>query len=102
MIVDDMNALEKEKGVNFDKFSFVGPYYIQCRELLLAKKGKPIYERMVYCWFQTSITRYRMKPVEWVTTIKKDDIRFKTPVRSNEFYKMYIVDDKIVVAFEHR
>ncbi len=101
MIVRDTNELEKEQGVNFDKIGFIGPTHMQCREMQLAKKEKPLFERMEYNLFFSSFTHYRMRPME-LTTTKKAEIKFKTPVRSNEFYKMYTMGDKIVVVFEKR
>lgn len=100
-IVSDINDIEKENGIKFDKLSNIGPNEIKCRELLLAKKGKPIYDRMVYCWFEPNYHHYRMRLTKYVPT-KKEEIQYKEPDRSNEFYKLYVVGDKIVVVFEKR
>ena len=109
-IVNDINGVEKEYGRKFDKMTKVaGPNTIRCREWQLAvKKGKPLYNDLVREAFGNhwrlvvNLNHYRTGKV--MPTYKDDldasRVRFKNPVRSNEFYKMYIVDDKIVVAFE--
>ncbi len=103
LIVRDINDLEQEKGVHFDKISSIG--LIKCRELLLAKKEKPLYDRMIFRWsgrtYFNYYNHYRMHPVTMGST-KNEEIKFKEPDRQTEFYKLYAVGDEIVVVFEKR
>ncbi len=105
LIVRDINDLEQEKGIHFDKISNIVSTQIKCRELLLAKKEKPLYDRMIFCWsglqYYTYYNHYRMRPVRR-GALKKDAIKFKQPDRQTEFYKLYAVGDEIVVVFEKR
>ncbi len=105
LIVRDINDLEQEKGINFDKISNIGSTEIKCRELLLAKNEKPLYDRMIFRWFGKNYgnyyNHYRMRPIKGGSA-KKDKIKFKQPDRQTEFYKLYAVGDEIVVVFEKR
>ncbi len=105
LIVRDINDLEQEKGIHFDKISNIGSTEIKCRELLLAKNEKPLYDKMIFRWFGKNYgnyyNHYRMRPIKGAST-KKDKIKFKQPDRQTEFYKLYAVGDEIVVVFEKR
>ena len=105
-IVHDMNELEGKYGRDFDKVAFIGssPH---SHELSLAIKKRPLFSRLIpiymnndWYWGGQYLSHYRRKSVD----LKKDndDIQYINsiaPDQKNEFYQIYVRDDKVIIAF---
>lgn len=105
-IVHDMNELEEKYGRDFDKVIFVGSAP-RSHELSLAIGKRPLFGRLIpivmnndWHWGGQYLSHYRMKKVD----IKSDSddkqyIDSVAPDQKNEFYQMYVRNDKVIVAF---
>lgn len=106
-IVHDMNGLEQESGRQINHVSFIG-HSPKCHELLLASKKRPLFDRLVpiymnnnWYWGGKYLSHYRKSKV----SLKRDDddksyTDSTTPNRRNEFYRMYLRDNKVIVLFQ--
>lgn len=105
-IIHDLNEMEVKYGRHFDAISFIGRSP-NSHELSLAIKKKPLFGRLVpiymnndWYWGGQYLSHYRKKPTHLKTD--SDDKLYAeshTAERGNEFYKMYVHDDKVIITF---
>lgn len=107
-IVYDINRVEAEYTRKIDKVAFIG-HSPKCPELLLISKKRPLFTRLVpiymnngWSWGGQYLSHYRTRSVQLKSD--KDDksyIKSADMIRENEFYKLYLRDDKLIVVFQN-
>ena len=108
-IVYDINRIEAEQLRKIDKVAFIG-HAPKCQELLLASKRKPLLNRLVpiymnndWYWGGQYLSHYRTSLVQMKPD--KDDktyVESIAPIQKNEFYKLYLRDDKLIIDFQNK
>lgn len=105
-LVYDINQIEEKQGEKINTVSFIG-HMPKCPELLLASKKRPLLERLIpiymnnnWIWGGEYLSHYRKEHIQ----IKedKDDKNYvtsSTPLRYNEFYQLYVHNNKLIVLF---
>ena len=105
-ILHDINDIEGKLGSKVENISFVG-HSPKCRELVLADRKKPLYGRLVpiymnngWFWGGVYLEHYRKNKVTMRSEIGDSDyIKANRPVKINEFYQLYLTDDKLIIYF---
>lgn len=106
-LVYDMNAIEAKQGKKLDKVSFIG-HSPESQELLLAKRKRPIFSYLIpiymnndWGWGGYYLSHYRKKLVNIQRSKEdRDYAASSTPVQQNEFYRLYVRDNKLIVLFQ--
>lgn len=102
----DINDIEGKLGSKVENISFVG-HSPKCRELVLADRKKPLYGRLVpiymnngWFWGGVYLEHYRKNKVTMRSEIGDSDyIKANRSVKINEFYQLYLTDDKLIIYF---
>lgn len=105
-LVHDMNELEVKYSRTFDAVSFIG-HSPNSHELSLAVRKKPLFGRLIpihmnndWYWGGQYLSHYRKKSMQ--IKYDRDDKLYaesNMPDQENEFYKMYVRDNKVIVLF---
>ena len=108
-IVYDINRVEAEYSRKIDKVAFIG-HSSKCQELLLISKKRPLFARLVpiymnnnWFWGGQYLSHYRTRLVQLKSD--KDDrsyVNSNDAVQENEFYKLYLRNDKLIIVFESK
>ena len=105
-LVRDINDLEAERKKKINTLSIIGSAP-KCHELLLASGKRPLLDRLVpiyinnnWYWGGQYLSHYRKNPVK----LHREDgdqayTNASIPLRQNEFYSLYLQDDKLIVLF---
>ena len=105
-LVRDINDLEVESKKKINALSIIG-ISAKCHEFSLASKNKPLFDWLVpiymnnnWSWGGQYLSHYRKNPVQ----LRRDDsdeayVKANIPLRQNEFYNLYLQDDKVIVLF---
>lgn len=107
-LVYDMNAIEAKQGKRIDTVSFIGNSP-RSPEGILAIKKRPIFGRLIpvymnndWFWGGEYLSHYRKKPVKLQQDKQdKDYAVSSTPIQQNEFYRLYLKDNKLIVLFQN-
>lgn len=105
-IVYDMNTIEAQQGKKIDKVAFIG-HSPKSQELLLAEKKRPLFNMLVpirmnndWYWGGQYLSHYRKNEIQMNRDrSNREYIVSATPCRSNEFYRLYLYDDTVIVKF---
>lgn len=106
-IVYDLNQIENETGERYKRVSLVGSAG-PCHELELEGRKKPLMRRLIpiymtndWHWGGKYLQHYRAGSVdnEKLTDEDKAVISNSDPLKRNEFYRLYINEDKVIVVF---
>lgn len=107
-LVYDMNQVERESGKEFRDLSFIG-HSPQCHELILANQKRPLYGLLVpiymnndWFWGGQFIAHFRNRDINLKSNINDKELTLiNKPVRENEFYKLYLINNKYIIAFKN-
>lgn len=105
-IVYDINELESRTGHRIDKVSFIG-HSPKCHELLLAGIKRPLYDKLVpiymnndWSWGDTYLSHHRRHRMEIKSeSCDRSFVADNPAIRQNEFYRMYLCEDKVIIEF---
>ena len=105
-VLRDMNELEAQAGMRLNRVSYVGESP-RSRELMLLSDKRPIYLWLVprQDWWTGGlyIDHYRLVPMwgDYPEGIWEYG-RSHEPVRSNEYYHMYVEGERVIVEFKEK
>ena len=106
-LVYDMNAIETKQGRPIDKVSFIG-HSPQSQELIFASKKRPLFAYLIpiymnndWGWGGYYLSHYRKKPVKLQRDKQDKNYADSHPaIQQNEFYRLYLSDNKLIVVFQ--
>lgn len=105
-LVHDINEIEYSQNKKISNISFLG-HSPRSKNLILATTYRPLFDRLVpiymdndYFWGQVYLYHYRQKPVTCnIDGTEREYISASEPVQSNEYYRLYLDGDKLIIAF---
>lgn len=110
-LANDLDNTEMESGQKIKFVSFIR-HSPKCKELLLYEKKSPLLSRLVpiymnnnWFWGYQYLSHFRMGSVQGLpdkNLNKKEDLSYikgKKPVRHNEFYELYLQENRAIVLF---
>ena len=105
-LIHDINEIENSKDEKINNIAFLG-HSPRSKNLILATKYRPLFDRLVpiymdndYFWGQVYLYHYRQKPVTCnIDGTEREYINVSEPVQSNEYYRLYLDGDKLIIAF---
>lgn len=108
-IVYDLNQIENELQTRYSKIIFLGSSS-PCHELQKAGMKRPLLNRLIpiymnndWYWGKQYLQHYRNNKIDVIKATDEDRQvpSLATPVKNNEFYRIYIEGDRAIVVFPH-
>lgn len=105
-LVHDIHEIEYSRNEELSEIAFLG-HSPRSKNLILATTYRPLFDRLVpiymdndYFWGQVYLYHYRQKPVTCnIDGTEREYINVSEPVQSNEYYRLYLDGDKLIIAF---
>ncbi len=105
-LVHDINRIEYSQNKEISNIAFLG-HSPRSKNLILATTYRPLFDRLVpiymdndYFWGQVYLYHYRQKPVTCnIDGTEREYISASEPVQRNEYYRLYLDGDKLIIAF---
>ena len=105
-LVYDINQIETQKGKKFNEVTFIGTSP-ESQALILAKKKRPLFSRLIpiymnnnWYWGGQYLSCFRTSTVKLKSGgADAAAIQALTPVRNNEFYKLYEKDNSLIIQY---
>lgn len=106
-IVYDLNQIEQQRDTKFEKISIIGSEP-KAKEVILLNRKKPLMGRLIpgymttdWYWGGAYLRHYRVGKItnEKLTNEDKAVVTSSASLKTNEYYQIYINEDKALIVF---